>query len=182
MNCPDCRNELIAIDFKGIRFYECVKCRGRWFDRDELKKAKDREDEDIRWLDFDPFGVDAVRFSVQSEGRECPACSRKMSSLSYSKSGVIIDKCPDCEGVWLGPGEFEKIIKYLENVILTESAKDYTKDTFKQFIEIFAGPGDAESEIKDFLAILHLLQLRIAAEHPKLTDTFQNIYKSIPFK
>jgi len=182
MKCPDCHKELKPIDCKGIQIDECVKCKGRWFDRDELRKAKDRQDNDLRWLDFDPFGKDAEKLSVASEGKICPKCSVKMSSLKYMDSKVVIDKCLNCKGVWLNPKEFDKVIRFLEDKVSTETAKEYVKDTFKQFIEIFTGPEGVISEVKDFLAILYLLELRIAVENPLLVETSQKIYQSTPFK
>lgn len=182
MKCPDCQQLLKPIDCKGIVIDECIRCKGKWFDRDGLRKAKDRADDDLRWLDFDPFGKDAEQLSLALEGKVCPKCSKKMSTLKYMDSKVSINKCPDCKGVWLDPGEFAKIIRYLENSVCTETAKAYVKDTFKQFIEIFKGPDGTISEIKDFLAILYLLELRIAIEHPKLAETSQKIYQATPFK
>lgn len=49
---------------------------------------------------------------VQDEDiRECPKCDavtleKKLYSLG---SGVIMDCCPKCQGVWLDRGELEKI-------------------------------------------------------------------------
>lgn len=182
MKCPDCQQTLKPIDYKGIEIDECIKCKGKWFDRDELRKAKDRTDDDLRWLDFDPFGKDAEQLSLASEGKACPKCSKKMSTLKYMDSKISIDKCPNCKGVWLDPGEFVKIIRFLEDRICTETAKTYVKDTFKQFTEIFKGPEGTVSEIKDFLAILYLLNLRIAVENPELAKTAQKIYQFTPFR
>jgi Zn-finger nucleic acid-binding protein len=182
MKCPDCRNELKPIDCKGIQIDECVNCKGKWFDRGELRKAKDRQDEDLRWLDFDPFGKDAEQLSVASAGKVCPKCSVKMSALKYKDSQVVIDKCSSCKGVWLDPKEFYKIIRFLENKVNTETSEEYVRDTFKQFIEIFTGPEGVISEVKDFLAILYLLELRIAVENPLLASTSQKIYQNTPFK
>lgn len=39
----------------------------------------------------------------------CPACSTPMRP--YEKSGVEIDVCPSCRGVWLDRGELEKILE-----------------------------------------------------------------------
>ena len=114
MKCPDCQGDLNTIDCKGIAIDECINCKGRWFDRDVLRRAKDKQDDDIRWLDFDPFGEDAEKLSVPSEGKRCPKCEKVMSSLKYSQSNIIIDKCSTCEGIWLDHGEFEKIMNYFE--------------------------------------------------------------------
>ncbi|MDD5677255.1 MAG: zf-TFIIB domain-containing protein [Kiritimatiellae bacterium] len=182
MKCPDCKNELQPFDSKGIEINECVKCKGKWFDRDELRRAKDSADGDLRWLDFDPFGEDTEQLSVASEGKVCPRCSKKMLSLKYVDSKVVIDKCASCQGIWLDPGEFAKIIRYLEKKVCTETATEYVRDTFKQFIEVFTGRKGLISEVKDFLAVLYLLELRIAAQHPNLAKSSQQIYKSTPFQ
>jgi uncharacterized protein len=182
MSCPDCGKGLAPKAYNEIEINECVNCGGKWFERGQLKSAKDNENENMSWLDFDPFGKDAEALSIQSEGKQCPNCSKKMSSLKYSKSNIIIDKCMHCEGVWLDSGEFPKIIEYIENVINTESARDYSIDTFNQFIKVITGSESVGSEIKDLMALVKLLEMRIAAEHPKLANTLQAIYKNIPFK
>ena len=182
MNCPDCRSRLEGIDSKGIQIHECSNCKGRWFDRGQLRAAKDSEDHHLRWLDFDPFGKDAEKLSVQSEGKVCPKCNKRMNSLKYTNSRVIIDKCNNCKGVWLDHGEFEKIINYLEKLLASETAKDYSKETFKQFIEIFTGSDGVVSEAKDFVAVLNLLETRISVENPRLANLCLGIYKVIPFK
>lgn len=182
MNCPDCKSKLQQSDCKGIIIEECTQCKGKWFDRNELRKAKDSVDDALRWLDFDPFGKDAEKLSTVSKGKVCPKCSKIMQSLRYMDSKVSIDKCPSCKGVWLDPGEFVKIVRYLENKVCSESAKEYAKDTFKQFIEIFTGPEGLISEVKDFLSVLYLLELRIAVEHPNLAKASQEIYQNTPFK
>ena len=64
MNCPDCQSELKVALLKGINIHECLKCKGKWFERKELILAQNKVDEGLRWLDFDPFGKDADKLSV----------------------------------------------------------------------------------------------------------------------
>ena len=182
MTCPNCKKDLILFDLKGIKIQECASCKGKWFARDQLKLAKDRQDDYLRWLDFDPFGQDAAQLSVSSQGKQCPGCARVMSSLTYSQSKIIIDKCASYEGVWLEHGELVRIIRYLENTMMNASAAELMRGTFRQFIEIFKLKNGIVPEVKDFLAVLYLLELRIAAEHPTLVKTSQGIYKYTPFK
>lgn len=182
MRCPDCQNNLKDFNLKGIEIQECPECKGKWFKRDQLRLAKDRQDEDLRWLNFDPFGKDAEKLSVPSKGKKCPRCLKLMSSLTYRESGIVIDKCFSCEGIWLRAGELVKIIRYLENVVTRQSARELARSTFKQFIEIFRGKEGRISEVKDFLAVLYLLELRVAVEHPQWVEASKNIYKYTPFK
>ncbi len=182
MHCPDCQSSLRQTDYRGIAIEECPECRGRWFDRDELRKAKDRTDDDLRWLDFDPFGEEAAPFEVRSEGRQCPRCVMAMSSITYETSGVVIDKCGNCHGIWLNHGEFEKIVEHLEQIVSSETASQYIRDAGTQFSQIATGPEGVISEIRDFLAVLRLLELRLAVEHPRIADAAQRIYSISPFR
>lgn len=182
MNCSHCKTELDQIDFRGIVVKECSTCHGRWFDRDELQKAKEHTDEDLRWLDFDPFMKKEKHFNpAMNEGGTCPKCSRAMISLIYANSGVIIEKCEECRGVWFEEGEFKKAIAYLENLVVTHSASEYVVDSLKQFLDIITGPDDRISEVKDFLVVLKLLKLRAAVEHSKIAEATNKIYQYLPF-
>ena len=157
--CPECQTELCVTDCKGIQIHECPACKGKWFEGDQLRLAKDRQDDLLRWLDFDPFGTDAEALSVQADGKACPKCRQPMRSLTYRQSTIVIDKCQQCEGVWLSHGELARIIRYLERVVVTESASEYAKETFRQFVGIFRSKEGLMSEVKDFLAVLYLLEL-----------------------
>src|SRR3989338_1413322 len=161
MQCFQCNCALARIDFRGIMVDEWPQCHGRWFDRGELRKAKDNTDEDLRWLDFDPFAQKAGHFrAVTEHWTQCPKCSQRMIRLTYKNSGVVIDKCARCEGVWLQVGEFKRIIAYLEDLIASESVGAYVVDSLKQFLDIVTGPEGRMTEVKDFLVVLKLLKLR----------------------
>ncbi len=181
MRCADCSKDLVHVDFRGISIHECPQCQGLWFGRDELQKAKDATDEDLRWLDFDPFSEKANPFTASPEHKKCPECTTEMTSLAYAQSGVIINKCQKCRGVWLHIGEFRKIIDYLESLVLSENASQYIADSVKKFLELFQKNEEAGSEIKDFLVVLKLLKMRIAAEHPHLARLSGKVYEYLPF-
>ena len=44
----------------------------------------------------------------------CPHCTTAMQEVT--KSGVLIDVCPDCRGTWLDRGELEKILSRVREV------------------------------------------------------------------
>jgi len=182
MKCPTCTSELEQIGFRGITVKECSGCQGRWFGRDELQKAKDNTDEDLRWLDFDPFVKAGKHFKVVSDqGGSCPQCAKNMTALTYADSGVTIGKCEACRGVWLNDGEFKKIIAYLEDLIVSHKASEYVVDSFRQLMDIVTAQKDRGVETKDFLVVLKLLKLRAAVEHSKLTEATNKIYQYLPF-
>ena len=182
MLCPEDGSELQTTDYKGVPIDVCPRCHGRWFDRDELRKAKDRTDDDLRWLDFDPFGKEADRFTIPSEGKRCPRDAAEMNALTYEQSGVVIDRCPRCQGIWLNHDEFEKIVHYLERLLLTKPAAELRTDTLKQLVEVVAGPEGVVSEVRDFFAVLKMLQLRLSIERPEIAEAAVKIYRYSPLK
>lgn len=182
MQCARCRCELEQIDFKNITVNECPECHGWWFDRGELQKAKDNTDEDLRWINFDPFTKKGNRFNrVSVAAGACPKCSQPMTTLTYANSGVEIEKCERCRGVWLKHGEFKKIIAYLEDLVVSHSASEYVIDSIKQLLDIVTGSEEKISEVKDFLVVLKLLKLRAAVEHSKIAAVTNKIYEYLPF-
>jgi len=182
LKCPKCNHNLKEITFKGVKIDECENCKGKWFDRDELRIAKDRTDDDLRWLDFDLFDDNADKYHASPSQKRCPKDSTQLTSLQYIDSKVIIEKCDKCKGVWLDHDEFEKIIKYLENLVISKPASEYAKDTLKEFSEILTGPENRISEIKDFLSVLWFFQLRLAVENPWTIELSDKINKYSPIR
>ena len=50
---------------------------------------------------------------------KCPNCN--VSLVMTDRSGVEIDYCPDCRGVWLDRGELDKIIERSSQPLSNES-------------------------------------------------------------
>ena len=40
----------------------------------------------------------------------CPKCGMELIEINYKK--IMIDKCSECEGIWLDAGELETIMKF----------------------------------------------------------------------
>lgn len=179
--CPICSAELKQKEHQRLLLDECPQGHGIWFDRDELRKAKDNTDNDMRWLDFDPFALNNQSKFIKTN-KICPTCNQPMSSLTYDQSKVQIDICPVCNGVWLDKDEIDNIFAYLHNLIFTKTAKDYAEATIEELKEVITGPESKLSEIRDFLVVANLLQLRYAVEHPWIINLSNAIYKYWPLK
>jgi Zn-finger nucleic acid-binding protein len=180
MRCPDCGADLQAVECFGVTVDECPRCKGRWFDRDELRKARESAEEDLRWLDFEPFAVDVA--AAPRSGKPCPRCRVAMASVPYGDSGVVIEVCPQCRGVWLNSGEFERMVRYLESLVDSQPASEYLKEAVRELREVVTGPEGPAAELRDFLTVMRLLRLRVAVEHPTLADAAMRIYVASPFK
>ncbi len=180
--CPVCKKPLKQTTSKGVRVDECESCKGIWFDEGELRSARDNADKYLRWLDFVIFEEKPGKYSISDSNRQCIRCGEKLRTLTFMQSKVVIDACPKCKGIWLDNKEFEKIINYLENLINTRTASQYSKDVLKELLEIGTGEKDKISEIKDFLAVLKLFEIRLAVEHSKIFEVLSNISVYSPIK
>jgi len=106
MKCPKCKTETMAV-FKvhGVAVDRCSSCDGIWFDADELGEL----------LAEDAQAVAALRRGGTHEELDGKRgnCPRDGGGLLRVYSAVdrtvIIDACPDCRGIWLDGGEFEKL-------------------------------------------------------------------------
>ncbi len=174
MRCPNCGQELRASAREGISVGECPQCGGAWFDRGELRRARDSADEDLRWLDFDLLAGEENATGTPSD-RECPKCGSRLQSRRYMESNVVVDVCPAEHGVWLDAGEFTRIIDYLENLLVTSSSQEYARSALEELKEVVTGPKDRVSEMRDFFAVVRLLRYRIGAEHPRVAQTLTDL-------
>lgn len=52
MDCPNCKIPLSNAKIGSVSLDECSRCRGIWFDKNELEEAKDEIDPDLRWMDL----------------------------------------------------------------------------------------------------------------------------------
>lgn len=176
--CPKCNDELILKKIGGVEVDECQKCKGIWYDKDELRQAKDASDSDLNWMDFEIWKHED-QFETSSCDVSCPTCQKPMVTLEYGKSNVAIDYCQSCKGTWLDKGEFKSIIDALESELLTKSFPNYIKETIQEGIEIISGPESVVSEWKDFSNALRFMQYRLFVENPSLLDTVTNVQKTI---
>ena len=52
----------------------------------------------------------------------CPRCERTVLD-ERERTGVVVDVCPQCRGVWLDRGELEKMLAYAQREVEQERAR-----------------------------------------------------------
>jgi Zn-finger nucleic acid-binding protein len=181
MNCPRCNIAMKNKNIKDIKIHECPKCKGIWFDQDELRKAKDQTDPDLNWMDFEIWKHED-RFNLSAKPIPCPKCSIEMAAIQYGDTNVEIDYCSKCRGTWLDEGEFGKIINVLTDELETKSVSDYIKSSLEEAKEIITGPEGLVSEWKDFATVLRMFEYRFFVENPKLLKAVRAIQEVSPFR
>lgn len=121
MKCPSCQSYLRSIVYEGIEIESCDRCGGEWLDSDEIKKITD-----IREQQFDAETRRAINESHSYDGAPdrdmkdrdlmCPKCGSSTDPINYGGgTGLIIDRCSGCHGVWLDDQELEKVQMIVES-------------------------------------------------------------------
>jgi len=174
MLCPLCKKTLDKAIFYGVEVDYCPKCRGLWFEKDELRLAKDDRDENLAWLDINLW-KDKTKFQISREQKLCPACRMPLYEINYGDSKIKVDVCNLCSGIWLDRREFKKIIEYLEGKAKYEILHKYVKNLIEEFWEIFTGPETLREEINDFLIILKLLNYKFPSQHPLIAEIIKEL-------
>ena len=179
MNCPRCDGYLEPHTDSGVEVNECVNCRGIWFSRDELRKAKDLADPDLVWMDFDLW-KDPEQLAAKAGEMPCPVCQKPMARIEYAGTSVTVDCCVDGHGIWLDNGEFEGIIAALQKELESKAGSEYMHETLHQAAQLASGRERFASEWKDFTTVFRLMEYRILIEHPKLAAALDAIRRGSP--
>lgn len=108
MECPVCRESMVVIEYKSIELDYCAGCMGVWFDGGEIELLL--ETAGI------PVPPDTIIFTeARSKSREihrpCPICRKPMDKVSPPDSAVILDQCPEGDGIWFDAGEIAQAVK-----------------------------------------------------------------------
>ena len=167
MNCPRCRTELQHQTLDGVEIEECRECQGIWLDAERLRRLKDSADPDLQWMDFDLWNH-ADQFHIAERPVECPICATALVAIEYGDTGVEIDYCNGCRGVWLDADEFGKIIAHLSDDLLATRSSEYLRASLEEAKELITGPDSFLSEWKDFTTVLRMLQYRLLGDNPRL--------------
>lgn len=124
MNCPTCEAPLEARTRYNVRVDTCAKCRGMWFDTATLRRYLGRlltERKDIPHDTPELHKQAAAVKNLKEETRACPRCEIAMGKINYAyDSNVFLDRCPECEGLWVDDGEILKLAIFTKGNPLTD--------------------------------------------------------------
>ncbi len=111
MICPTCKSDMIVVEHERIELDYCAKCHGVWFDTGELELL-------LGSLGLDsasPFLnsiLEAEEAKTDEKKRRCPLCRQKMKKVNL-ETKVLVDLCPQEEGIWFDGGEVGMLINQL---------------------------------------------------------------------
>jgi Zn-finger nucleic acid-binding protein len=95
-----------------IDMERCEQCGGRWMDPDDLKAIVDLIKLPVEGRSH-RTGVDLTDVGVDAP---CPRCGVPMEPFNYAgDSGVILDRCRTCGGLWLDQGDLERVVAFVSS-------------------------------------------------------------------
>ena len=168
--CPVDGSMLDRYSLARVEFEGCPKCHGMWLDKDELRKLKNKvNDGQLHWLNHQVDNVETV--SAVASSRPCPKCpSTKLRSIVFGHSGVVIDSCANCHGVWLDRDEFESIVHFLREMATNATAKEISQELREDLEKVISGEGPEGrlAEVSDAAAAVEALANTVIFDHPRL--------------
>ena len=118
MDCPACGSALRSLDYRGLTLDRCTACKGIWYDEDELGaflSAYLADHPDLPPAKLTLASAQGARAHRTEGERSCPRCSFPLEKHNYSyDSGIILDRCHACGGVWADATETEALARYVK--------------------------------------------------------------------
>ena len=127
MLCPECREEMLVLEYDNVEIDFCNTCHGIWLDEGELELLLDNPD------DVDSPILKALvdkNQNTKKDGRKCPVCAKPMFLVYIPLSEepdsklVEIDKCRRNHGLWFDNGELQEILTAANNGPVTGFLSD----------------------------------------------------------
>jgi Zn-finger nucleic acid-binding protein len=102
MNCPKCQRATQEMTIEGVELDFCPSCKGMWFDKDEVAFMAE--------LPRDIPDISEVEKGARKTDYDCPRCGSKLEEMKFIQAqDLLIDRCPQCKGIWLDEGELSKL-------------------------------------------------------------------------
>jgi Zn-finger nucleic acid-binding protein len=121
MLCPVCKIVLHQIEYEQLVIEQCQACEGRWLDAGELRtivqKREAQHGAAERKAAAKRLRAPALSPTERERKIACPGCGTTTQPVNYGgDSGIIVNRCPACGGVWLDRCELESIQALVEGL------------------------------------------------------------------
>ena len=121
MKCPVCHIPMIVVEHEQIELDNCTDCAGVWFDAGELELLLETMQVEEHTLSLDSVLTSPEAQSSEKK-RKCPICGKKMKKATVGhKPEVLIDVCPQGDGLWFDKGEVGQLITQLPDTSSEDS-------------------------------------------------------------
>lgn len=108
LTCPNDQTALAPVTIEDVALDQCPTCGGYWLQRGELEALGERHDAHL-----DPIKVGRV--GTVDSTRKCPLDGTQLVQHEFVEhTGIKIDQCRKCQGIWLEKFELSNLLKYLD--------------------------------------------------------------------
>ena len=124
MICPVCKTDMIDVEHDRIELDYCVKCKGVWFDSNELELLFEKMGLKNSSLTIAEL-LNKIDDKVSEDKRKCPICKKAMGKVVIGDAApTIIDICHNGDGLWFDGGEVIQLIKNASHNIKPEDGAE----------------------------------------------------------
>jgi Zn-finger nucleic acid-binding protein len=148
MRCPRDQAELTPQIYEAnVEVDFCPSCQGMWLDKGELETIQETIENDYSDTLYD-IGSAARAYEMARQKAlpniTCPSCQAPLIPKQYGYcSQILIDVCPQCEGVWLDKGEIQALEQFFErerpDVVARAKPADVRRGFLKSLVKLFGG-------------------------------------------
>jgi len=123
---------MIVVERENIELDYCPHCSGVWFDSGELDLLLERLELEDGSLPI-AEQLTAPEAKTSEKKRRCPICNTRMKKATIGKEPpVLIDACPDGDGLWFDGGEVRTLLEQCpQQPGASEQLLNFMGDTFK---------------------------------------------------
>lgn len=133
MKCPNCDKNMEEKNIKGFVIDYCKNCEGMFFGAGELALAKENLNDVTEFKDI-KHGDNKKDHPKKTY--ICPVCKKEMKEIVYQyDSGIHIDICYQCNGIFLGANELFEINDYLDSMEKGQTERLYKANIILKNLE-----------------------------------------------
>lgn len=118
LKSPISEAALVEVTIGDVPVYKDPQTGGYWMQLESLQALADMQETPVE-------EVHTGETMHIHQGRFCPEDGEPLLEFEFEEhSGVRVDLCKKCGGIWLDPGEITKLLKYLEEYEFGEHLRD----------------------------------------------------------
>ena len=111
MLCPNCKKDMLVLEFELVELDHCLECGGVWLDSGELallgKRAGALHGELLAAMEIEQGEKQPAR-----PKRRCPLCRKPFLHVrAPGGRDIRVEKCPRSDGLWFEAGALQSVIR-----------------------------------------------------------------------
>ena len=134
--CPRCSGEMEITTIVGIELDVCSRCRGIWFDAEELKQVLQLQLPTLVQIPFYEDLQPREDAAWDPPPAFCPGCSAALNPRRFEEAiPVITQVCPNKHGLWLDPGKLRRIKQFCDSLAKSTPEDDIDSEPIPKIVE-----------------------------------------------